>query len=108
MNEMIINELVSGLRHIYSDKLISVILFGSVARGNETDESDIDIAIILRGKNSMTKRDRLVDFTVDLDLKYGKVFSVIDIDYDDFVKWKEVLPFYKNVRKDGIVLWTAA
>jgi predicted nucleotidyltransferase len=108
MNEMILNELVGGLRLIYGDKLVSVILFGSVARGNETDESDIDIAIILKGVNSLKTRDKLVDFAVDLDLKYDKVFSIIDINYDEYIMWEEVLPFYKNVKRDGVVLWTAA
>jgi hypothetical protein len=50
----------------------------------------------------------LIDFTVELDLKYDKVFSVIDIDYDEFLKWEDILPFYKNVKKDGVVLWKAA
>ena len=43
-----------------------------------------------------------------MNLKYDKVFSVIDIDYSNFVKWSEILPFYKNVNKEGVVLWKAA
>jgi len=30
------------------------------------------------------------------------------IDYDKFAEWKDILPFYKNIQKDGIVLWQAA
>ena len=32
----------------------------------------------------------------------------VDIDYYNFIEWQEVLPFYKNVKKDGVVLWNAA
>lgn len=45
---------------------------------------------------------------MDMNLKYDKVFSVIDIDYEHFQKWEHVLPFYKNVNQEGIVLWKAA
>ena len=56
----------------------------------------------------MAKEELLSDFIVDMNLKYDKVFSVIDIDYDMFLKWKGVTPFYQNVTKEGIVLWKAA
>ncbi len=108
MNYMITNELIEGLKNIFNNRLVSIILYGSVARGTDTDESDIDIAIILKDAKVQSIPDKLVDFTLDLDLKYNKVFSVIDIDYDEFIKWENVLPFYKNVKKDGVILWKAA
>lgn len=108
MNYKIKNELVEGLKDIFKDRLISIILYGSVARGTNTDESDVDVAIILKDAKSQSVQDILVDFTLDLDLKYDKVFSVIDIDYEEFLKWEDVLPFYKNVKKDGVILWKAA
>lgn len=108
MNYMITNELIEGLIDIYHDSLVSIILYGSVARGTATDESDVDIAIILKDAKSQSVKDRLIDFTLDLDLKYDRVFSVIDIDYDEYTKWENVLPFYKNVKKDGVILWKAA
>ena len=33
MNYMITNELIEGLKNIFNDRLISIILYGSVARG---------------------------------------------------------------------------
>lgn len=108
MNYMITNELIEGLKNIFKESLVSIILYGSVAKGTDTDESDIDIAIILKDGKRQSLPDKLVDFTLELDLKYDKVFSVIGIDYDEFLKWENVLPFYKNVKKDGVVLWKAA
>lgn len=108
MNYMITNELVKGFKDIFNDRLVSIILYGSVARGTDTVESDIDIAIILKDAKSQSVQDKIVEFTLDLDLKYDKVFSVIDIDYDEFLKWEDILPFYKNVKRDGVVLWKAA
>jgi hypothetical protein len=33
---------------------------------------------------------------------------VLLIDYDNFKEWENTLPFYKNVKKEGVVLWKAA
>lgn len=43
-----LRELVSSLLGIYGDLIDSVILYGSVARGTQMDESDVDVAIIMR------------------------------------------------------------
>ena len=41
------------------------------------------------------------------ELECGKVLSVIDISAEKFDYWKDTLPFYKSIRKEGIVLWKA-
>lgn len=108
MDENMIKELVTGLYSIYGSVLVQVILYGSVAKNTNTSESDIDIAIILNASNMKEYEDALLDFTVDMNLKYNKVFSMIDIDLSEFIKWEDILPFFKNVKKDGVVLWKAA
>ena len=72
-----------------------------------TVESDVDIAVIVR-KYTEDMHDKMIDLTVDLELEYNKVLSVLLIDYDNFREWEDVLPFYKNMKKDGIMLWSAA
>jgi hypothetical protein len=52
-------------------------------------------------------RDALCDLSVDFDLEYIKVFSIVDICYARFSAWKDVLPFYRNVAKEGIVIYAA-
>ena len=66
------------------------------------------MALLIKGSLSSVTENELSDFIVDMNLKYDKVFSVIDIDIDNYEKWKAVAPFYKNVKQDGIVLWKAA
>lgn len=45
---------------------------------------------------------------VDLKLEHNKVSSVLRIDYEKFKIWEDTMPFYKNMKKDGIILWQAA
>ena len=108
MEQAALHELVEGIRRVMTDKIISIVLYGSVARGTATSESDVDIAIIVQDKLDSKTEDALSDIIVDLNLKYDTVFSVVDIQHEELKKWGNVLPFFKNVERDGVVLWKAA
>lgn len=41
-------DLIHGLTDIFPDNILAIILYGSVARKDNTEESDIDIAIIIK------------------------------------------------------------
>ena len=108
MDQTMIDELVNGLKELYKNRLVSIILYGSVARGTNTEESDIDVAVILTEETDSATKDKLLEMIVDMDLKYDKVFSIIDINYSKFLTWENTLPFYRNVKEEGVVLWKAA
>jgi predicted nucleotidyltransferase len=108
MEKEMMLELVDGLLAIMESLLVRIVLYGSAARGMQTEESDIDIALLIHGSLDDELEDKLSEFIVDMNLKYDKVFSVIDINYEQFKKWEKVLPFYQNVNREGIVLWKAA
>lgn len=100
-------KMIPGFQTIFGNVLERIILYGSVARGTHTEESDVDIAVIVR-RYTKDMHDKMIDLTVELELEYNKVLSVLLIDYDNFREWEDVLPFYKNMKKDGIMLWNAA
>ena len=100
-------EMIVSLKDIYKNLISEIILYGSYARNEETDESDIDIAIILYEKPSMEINDKMINCVSSYELRCDKVLSVIDIDYKKYNEWKNILPFYKNINKEGIVLWKA-
>lgn len=102
------DDLIRGLVDIFSNNIIAIILYGSVARNENTAESDIDIAIIVKNEMDDATREKFMQWSAELDLRYDKVFSIIDIQEKNMEKWGSVLPFYRNVQKEGIVLWKAA
>lgn len=104
----LLQQLIPQVVRIYGDLLVSVILYGSVARGTQTEESDIDIALMLKREETEDMRERMTDAVVDLELEYNKVLSVLRIDYRQFQLWENTMPFYKNMKKDGVILWQAA
>jgi len=102
-----IERLVPSLQKIFGSSLKSVILYGSVARGTQTDESDVDVAVIVKDYTE-EMHDQMINLTVDLDLDYGCVLSVLLIEKEQFEEWGDILPFYVNMKKEGQVLWNAA
>ncbi len=102
---VLLDEMSAKIQEVYGGALEKIMLYGSYARGDETQESDVDIALIIDGKISETLHDRLIDIVMDYELELGTVLSVVPIDSIEFEAWKHVSPFYKNVEKEGIILW---
>ena len=93
------------LVEIYGESLNRIVIYGSYARGEENEQSDVDIALVLKNKEKQTVHDTMTDIVVDYELENNIVLSVITIDQENYQKWKKVLPFYQNIDKEGIVLW---
>lgn len=105
--EEVLEKMSVGFQKIFGTVLNQIILYGSVARGTQNKESDVDIAVIVR-KYTEDMHNEMIDLTVELELEYDKILSVILVDYDNFKEWENVLPFYQNIKKDGIQLWSEA
>ena len=105
----ILQEMGELLKNVYGNRLKAVILYGSVARGTQTEDSDIDVMILVDGTDEQLREynERLSDISTELALKYVKVFSIIDVKYQEYQEWKTVSPFYKNVDREGVVVYAA-
>ena len=108
LTDMMKDELVKGLLNLFHENLSMIILYGSVARNEATSESDIDIAIITKNDMNEEIRNKFICWSAEMDIRYDKIFSIIDIKEENMKKWGEVFPFYKNVQKEEVILWKAA
>ena len=100
-------DLPQGVVDLFSDSILAIILYGSVARNDNTDESDIDIVIIIKNEMDDATKEQFIHWSAELDLRYERVVSIIDIQEENMEKWGNVLPFYQNIQKEGIILWKA-
>jgi predicted nucleotidyltransferase len=67
-------ELINGLREILSDNLECIILYGSVARGDSSPDSDVDIALIVRTSLNNGIKDSFLHWNALMDIKHERVF----------------------------------
>lgn len=103
LNE-IMKKLSDEAKIIFGDSLNSVILFGSYARGDYDEESDIDVLILanLNAEEMLRYRDHIDSLCGNLLWEYGIVVSAIEKDTDTFNRYSKILPFYKNIEREGI------
>jgi predicted nucleotidyltransferase len=105
----VMNEIVYGMRSIFGNKLRQVILFGSYARGEQEEYSDMDIMVLvdLSDEELRQYNNRIAGVMTDISLKYGVLPSIIDKNYEHFHHWAPYLPFYRNVKTEGIEFYAS-
>ena len=102
----IIMSFARKVRRILGKNLKQVILYGSYARGDYTEDSDIDIMVLttLTDKEIEQIETEIYDLAFDYLMDYGVDISVVIKNEEQFNYWLGALPFYDNVRKEGMVL----
>ena len=105
LSEEMIHDLIEGLQLIFEKNITQIILYGSVARQEESAESDIDIAVVVEKMQNPEIRKKFIEWNAEMDMKYNRIFSIIDIEKSNMDKWGDTLPFYKNICDEGIILW---
>lgn len=100
----ITSQLVDVYRNIYGDDIVEILLYGSYARNEETDQSDVDIvAIVKENRLDLQKKLKIVwDVSADIGLENDVVVSPTVVPFDEFEKYREILPYYMNIEKEGI------
>ncbi len=103
----LLSELEEQLIKVFNDRLKKVILFGSYAKGNNDDESDIDIMVLVDEKDLKKYDDVILDLTVDLSIKYAILPSIFLENSENFLEYRNYRPLFRNIYEEGIELYAA-
>ena len=100
----IIQEFVEEVKKVMGKRVKKIILYGSYARGDYNDNSDIDIMILtdLSDKEIIEYRSKVSDiaFDIEFDNDFDVMLSPLVKNIDKFNYWLEALPFYM----EGVIL----
>jgi predicted nucleotidyltransferase len=89
--------------HIYGDQVHSILLYGSRARGDEKNDSDIDILIVLKDEfNYLEMLKRSDDLAASISLENDVVISRAFVSEKDYKERQT--PFLMNVRREAIAV----
>ncbi|MEN6319738.1 MAG: nucleotidyltransferase domain-containing protein [Syntrophaceae bacterium] len=101
-----IDEYIKLLNKQYGAVILKAVVYGSVARGEADKDSDVDILIVISDKYAKLK-DEIGVSAYEIALKNNVVLSPIVMDESTY-EWYRANkdPFYKNIHRDGIEIWT--
>ncbi len=97
----LIDQVKAHLHERYGEGIRRVILYGSYARGEATEDSDVDVLVLVDPSvNPREVEDSLCDLLYDMILDEGELVSVMAIPEERYENYNS--PFMLNVRKEGM------
>ena len=86
-------------------EVVRWVLFGSVARGEATEDSDLDVLALTARPTTRAERHRITDAAFEVNLRYGTSISTLVTDEQNWTQGLlSVLPVAREVERDGIEL----
>ncbi len=100
--EKVLDEFVKRIKKEYGDKIEKIILFGSYARGEAKEGSDIDVLIITKDEDFRIRK-KITGIAFDLLLETMKYISPKVISRMDYEKLINIqTSFIKNILAGGV------
>jgi predicted nucleotidyltransferase len=99
--QQLLRELKDQLTRLYGDRLKGVYLFGSYARDEQDEESDLDILVVLDHLDNYSREIAHTSAVIsELSLRYGITLSRV---FASEKQWREdSTMFFLNVREETI------
>lgn len=102
----IIYQFSQQMRSIFGSHLSKVIIYGSYARGDYQDNSDVDVMILVNLPEEAIKKKEndVYDIAFEIEMNTGIDISPVIKNEAQYEYWVDVLPYYRNVREEGVVV----
>ena len=111
LNDNLINEVkeecTSLVRDLLKEDLVEVVLYGSCARGDYTEDSDIDIALLTKSNRLEVKKyeNALATIATEIAMKHFAIVNFVCLPYEEFEEKKTWYPYFMNIAMEGEVLY---
>ncbi|MEM9886815.1 MAG: nucleotidyltransferase domain-containing protein [Bacteroidota bacterium] len=102
----ILSQFAAKMETLYQDKLERILLFGSQARGDAAEDSDIDLLLLLNQEEVNPYREvpKITDVVFEINIKYNQLLFYLPM---SLKRWENEQSFFiDNVKREGITIWT--
>jgi predicted nucleotidyltransferase len=101
--ERILKEFKKKIQTLYGNRLKTILLYGSWARGEAGENSDIDVVVVLKGDVAPGREiDRMIDTITEMNLKYNTLISIYPVSEKMYSAVKS--PLLLNIRREGVAI----
>lgn len=103
----IFKEITEKMQDLFGNKLRKVILYGSYARREQDNESDIDFFVLVEdSEESLSqKKYKIAEIMTELSLSHNVLVSITEETLSRYNKYSDILPFYRNVNNEGVEIY---
>ena len=90
---IILSELAAAYKEVYGNDVVKILLYGSYARGDYDENSDVDIAAIVKGnREELQEKLKIIwERSQKLELEYETILSPVVIPYDEYKEYSYML-----------------
>lgn len=111
LNEQVIQAVEKETVHLITEAMgsdvVKIILYGSCARGDYTEDSDIDIALLLKSDRLKAKKygSVLANIATELAMRYFAVVNFVCLPYEEYIDKNDWYDYFRNIKQEGRVLY---
>ena len=92
----------SVVRSRFGESVIDIRLFGSHARANAHEDSDVDVAVVLEAAGWEERRD-IIDLAADVGLEHDLLLSPTVFDRETYERWRaQDRPLVRDIETEGV------
>ena len=103
--ENVLGAFKSRVLNELGERIQSIVVYGSVARGEATKDSDIDVLVVSRDKKVREKVSDIA-YEVDFENDFETFITPIHLTTDEFEhRIKVGSPFISAILKEGVILY---
>jgi len=103
--EKIVAHLTERLVKDLGDKIESIVLYGSVARNEAHEDSDIDILVVTRDDDRKLY-DRISKIRTRIDLDNNTLTALVQMSRNELEHYMKLgSPFMESLVKEGVILY---
>lgn len=98
-----LQELKQALVNLFGQRIRGLYLYGSYARGDFCEHSDVDVLVALEGQVKPSREiDRVSEAVSDICLRHDLLIAVYPVPAEWLVERKS--PLFENIRREGVIL----
>jgi len=108
----LIEKLVEALKKRYGERLVSLVIFGSVARGDMRKDSDIDLLLIIDSmpRSRLERQEEFMEVEKEIEEYLNELFDEgFFVDFSPIIKTPEearkVSPLYLDMVEDAVIVY---